>query len=142
MIELQIFKYLLIKSNFNKYIRFIEIDKELKILYDVLNNLHTSLDRDITFTEYKLSCLQEDAGLSTQLDLIEQTDVGVEVVEQIVKKHCERKWAHDVALLAIGVTEGRTSVSELHEMYESHTSIVESLEEKGLFECTDVVEDE
>ncbi len=133
MIELEILKHLLIKSNYNKYIRFINIDKELKILYEVLERLHSSLDRDISFTEYKLSCLQEDAGLSTQLDLIESTDVSVEVVEQIVKKHCERKWAHDVALLAIGVTEGRTSVSELHEMYESHTSIVDALDERGLF---------
>lgn len=133
MIELVILKHLLNKSIYNKYIRFIKIDKELKTFYEILDKLHKDLDRDITFTEFKLSCLQEDSSLLEQLNTVEQADVGSEVAENIVRQHCERRWAHEVALLAIGVSEGKTKVQDLHQEYEKHSSIVDSMEEKGMF---------
>ena len=133
MIELIILKHLLSKSIYNKYIRFIKIDKELKTFYEILDKLHKDLDRDITFTEFKLSCLQQDSSLLEQLKIVEQADVGSEVAENLVRQHCERSWAHEVALLAIGVTEGRSSVQDLHQEYEKHSTIVDSIEEKGLF---------
>lgn len=133
MIDFLVIKLFFNKTHYNKYRRFINVDKELKTLYDTLDELHSKVSNDITCDEFKYGVLQKDPTLANTITDITSLDVSESVAVDTVIKVCTQRWAHDVALLAIGVTEGRTSVSELHEMYESHTSIVDALDERGLF---------
>lgn len=131
MIELIIIKFLLNKVFYNTYRKYIIINKEHNILYKVLDSMYSSLNRDITFNEFKLSCLQEDSSLLSLLETIEQQDISNDVAEEIVKKYCDRQWAHKLALKAIAVTEGRESVEALQEEYNSYSELLPSGSDNG-----------
>lgn len=133
MVELLVIKVLLSKTSYNKYRRFIDVDKELKTVYEVLDSLHTQVDVDITEDEFRYAVLQRDSTLEPTVNNILNLNIGNVIAQDTVEKVCIQRWAHEVALLAIGVTEGRSSVADLHQEYEKHTNIVESIEDKGLF---------
>lgn len=131
MIDIIIIKFLLYKEFYIKYRRFIVVNKEHNILYKVLDSMYSSLNRDITFTEFKLSCLQEDESLLQLLETIEQQDVNIDAAQDIIKKYCDRQWAHNVALKAIAVTEGRESIEALQEEYNAYESLMPNSEENS-----------
>lgn len=137
MVELIILKLLLYKSFYNKYIKYIEVEKSLKTFYTVLENLHSKHDRDILFSEFKLSCLQEDESLQDQLAVIEKEEVGQDVGEELIKKHCDRQWAHNLALKAIGVTEGRETIEALHSEYDKYSTLFTPTTENSLLVTDD-----
>lgn len=124
MNDIIIIKLLLYKDIYLKYRRFIKENKEHNVFYKVLDNLINTLNRDITFTEFKLSCLQEDDSLLPLLEQIESLDVEVDAAQEIVKKHLDRQWAYNVALKAIAVTEGRESVEALQEVYSEYNAVL------------------
>lgn len=131
MIDIIIIKFLLYKEFYIKYRRFIVVNKEHNILYKILDSMYSSLNRDITFTEFKLSCLQEDESLLPLLETIEQQDVNIDAAQDIIKKYCDRQWAHNVALKAIAVTEGRESIESLQEEYNAYESLMPNSEENN-----------
>jgi replicative DNA helicase len=117
MIELIIIKYLLYKSFYNKYRKYIINNKQHNVLYKVLDELHNSLDRDITFTEFQLSCLNQEIDTQELLLTIAEQDIGEDVAESIIEKYCVKQWAHNLALKSIAVSEGTDTVEALHEEY-------------------------
>lgn len=130
MIDLIIIKLLLYKDLYIKYRKYIVINKEHYIIYNILDNLYNKLNRDINFSEFKLSCLQEDASLLPLLETIEHQEVALDAAQDIVQKYCDRQWAHRVALKAIAVTEGTEPVEALVEEYTSYdTSIKDGHDE-------------
>jgi len=131
MIDIIIIKLLLYKSIYLKYRRFIKENKEHTIFYKILDSMYSSLNRDITFSEFKISCLQEDNSLLSLLETIEQQDISIDAAQEIVKKYCDRQWAHNIALKAIAVTEGRESVEALQEVYNEYDAVLPETTDSG-----------
>lgn len=119
MIELIIIKLFLYKDIYIKYRKYIKPDKEQEHLFLCLDDMQQSLNKDILFSEFKLVVLQKFPNLQETLLAMEKEQVGQEVAEHVVKSYIERKWAHDVALKAILVSEGTEDVSKLRETYDS-----------------------
>ena len=123
MIELIILKYLLNNINYNKYRLYIKIkdNKELEALYNILDRMHGSYERDLTLEEFKATVLTDDPKLMFLIEQLEKVEFGEEVLKDLVQKVVERSWAHDHAVLAIEVTSGKKSLLDLME----HMSAIE-----------------
>lgn len=119
-IELAIYKLLLVKSIYLKYFKYIQNDNN-KVFSRVLVTLHNNLDRNIAFSEFKLACLQEDSTLLGVLNDLEALDVSEDAASGIIHTYCERIWGHNVALAAIDVAEGKSTVDKLMEVIHSFT---------------------
>lgn len=116
MIELIILKFLLSVSNYTKHrdaIKLKKEDRELLALYKVLDSLHEKYNRDITFQEFRLAVLTEFPEHTELLEQIASTDVGEDMLADMVKQAIERSLAHDLALLSIDVSEGRKPLLDL-----------------------------
>lgn len=133
MLELFLIKYLLLVENYTKYRDSIKLkpeDKELKVLYSFLDDLHASYGRTITLDEFKLSVLNQYPEFTIYTDQLEKVDIGEEVLSDLLKQVIERQLAYDIALLSIDVSEGRKPVSDLYNMLakmeeEGHEEVVE-----------------
>lgn len=132
MIELILLKYFLKLENYSKYRDNLKLkteDKELRNLYSVLDSLLASLNRDITFDEYRFSVLSEYPDYDSFLDQIASADVGEEVLLELVRKATEKSLAYDCALVAIDVSEGRRELPDLIDFYSRFESSKEELTE-------------
>lgn len=120
MIELHIIRRLLVKDVYNKYRSYIKEPEELKNHYSVLDKLHGSYDRDITFDEFILHAQQKGCQF---LNTLKESDVEEQSLEELMTVLAERSVSHEIALAALEVSEGRKSVTHLLEQTERLNSI-------------------
>ena len=120
MLELILIKELLNIENYNKYRDFIKIkedDKELNKLYDVLDSLIKEYDRSLSFEEYKLTTITKYPELSHEIEQIEQSSIGKDILEDQIKNLVNRSLAYDLALEAIAVSEGNKNFDVIIDFY-------------------------
>lgn len=142
MIELLIIKLFLTKSNYFKFrdkVKLKDEDKELKILYKILDSLMVSYDRDISLEEYSLSVKNQFPDLEYFISQLEQSNVGQDMLQDLLKQLIERQQAHDLAILSIEVSEGRKPLSDVLDFY-TKFSIHEEEEKKDEFVTDDLEE--
>lgn len=142
MIELIILKFLLSVSNYTKYrdsLRIRKEDRELLALYKVLDSLHDKYNRDITFPEFRLAVLTEYPEHAELIEQISATDIGEDMLADMVKQAIERSLAHDLALLSIDVSEGRRPLPDLLNFFPKFDEKKE-VDEKAEFVTDDVEE--
>jgi len=115
MLELIVIKYLLSVENYVKYRHYIKIkdNKELERLYDILDHMMATYKRSVSFSEYKLTVLQSDPNLDYWMERLDESDIGEDVLSDLIKKIQEKQWSHDLALISIDVTEGRKDIDSI-----------------------------
>ena len=124
--EAALIKILLEIDVYNKYCSFIDIqeDRELKLLYSFLDKVMERYQRDVTFDEYCVvvlgSITTDKPVIAKILDVIRDAEVNKEVAEQLLIQAKERAQAHNLALLAIAVTEGKKTLADLQEALATH----------------------
>jgi len=127
--EAALLKILLEREVYNKYRSYIVIkdDKELQTFYSFLDKLMEKYQRDITFDEFAITVLSNTTHdklvIQALLDVIRDASVDKQVAEELLILSKERALAHNVALLAIEVTEGKKTYQELHDSLSNHESI-------------------
>ena len=129
MLELILIKYLLNINNYNKYRSYIKLkeeDKELKQLYNTLDICIDKYSRDILLVEYELMVLSNHPELEHFLLQIKNTEIGNEILSDLIKQVVNRSLAHDLALLSLGVSEGRKELSEVLEFYNKFEDKIET----------------
>lgn len=119
-----IIKLFLYKNIYNKYRKYIKENKEQEKLFKLLDEMHTSITRDILFTEFKAVALQHHPDLQETLVAIEKEEVGHDVAEQVVKNYIERQWAHGLALKAITLSEGTGTLDQLIQHYDEYAALL------------------
>jgi hypothetical protein len=120
MLELILIKELLNLSNYNKYIEYLNISKDNKELYNLYNVLSFMIDsykRTISFEEYSISVLAKYPDYQDLLNQIESSNIGEDVLKDLIKQVIERHHAHQLALIAIDVSEGRQPLSKVLDYY-------------------------
>jgi hypothetical protein len=116
--ELYILNILLKKKYYSKYIDLIDIKyikdvyKELYYLYEALNKLHISTERDLSLVELKayFFSLYPDADQASYIELftrLEAEQVGDDVAEQMVKDIGRRKAAISLSEALFQASQGR-----------------------------------
>ena len=116
MLELILIRNLLVIKYYNKYREFLNIrkeDKELYNMYNILDSLFETYKRTITFEEYKLSVLSKFPDYHDLINQIEVSNIGDDVLRDLIKQVVERSKAYKLALLSIDVSEGRKSMEEV-----------------------------
>lgn len=136
MNELIILKYILDISSYNKYRKYLRIkdNRELEQILDILDSMIDQYERSITLTELESTCLSINSSLQSWFDQIKTLDIGEDVLESLIKKHVEKVWSYDHALLSVDVSEGRKPLDDLINHYSS-------LESKTVVEETKFVTD-
>jgi hypothetical protein len=87
-------------------------------LYTSLSKLHDKYERDVTQDEFSLyvlfNCLEKDKETFSLLlqELSSTTDTS-EIIEDLIDEAVSRQTAYQLALLALEVSEGRSSVDDL-----------------------------
>lgn len=130
MLELYIIKYLLNIEYYNKYRKYIKIkkeEKELNILYNILDELINIYNRNITFEEYSISVLNK-YPYTHLLDQISKAEIAPEFLQNSVATIVERQIAYDIAITALHVSEGKKELSALKDLIAS-TETKEKVEE-------------
>lgn len=106
-------KYLLKLDNYKNYRSYIvDIPKDIKPLYDALDTLISTYNRDITFDELTLTLGVEH---HTILSIIKDSDVADDVFASLLEQYKYKTLAHEIALLAIDVAEGNKTFNVLQE---------------------------
>jgi hypothetical protein len=121
MLELIIIRNLLIVNNYNKYRQYIRVKKEdleLSNLYSILDDLITSLNRDVTLDEFKLSVLAKFPKYTELLSQIEHAEISDDVLTPAIQQLVDRAKAYDLALIAIDVSEGTKPPSAILDFYD------------------------
>src|ERR1035437_7930931 len=142
--EAALIKVLLELEVYNKYRSYIVIkdDKELQTLYSFLDKLMEKYQRDLTFDEYAITVLSnvqhEKLVIQHLLDVIREASVDKEVAEELLIQSKERNLAHNIALLAIEVTEGKKQYVELHDCIASNSDIKQEMQDEHLFITDDL----
>lgn len=123
--ELAIIKYILIYNNYNKYIRYINIHKELKelvILYHTLELLHQKFpDTDKTIDDLEMMVLTaypnmrefEREAIASLLTELRSVEIKPDMVEGLLKSLMMQNEARNLASLALDVSEGRVDSGRL-----------------------------
>jgi len=132
--ELLLLKYLLdyeLYSKYRSYIKDIE-EKELQTLYSILDKLMTK-QTSITFEEYSLYVLtnapfQKDI-LQNLLDTLQKTQVENTFLIEILEQYRERSIAHQVALAAINVTNGKQSLAQVKSLLDEAPDDIEDVDD-------------
>lgn len=134
--ELIILKYLLDYELYNKYRSYIKQieDKELQTLYQLLDRLMEK-QTSITFEEYSLYVLtnapfQKDI-LQNLLDVLQKTQVEKDFLITILEQYRERSLAHQIALAAINVTNGKESLAQVKSLLDEAPDDIEDNDEYG-----------
>lgn len=120
---LYLIKYLLNFERYTKYIHTINIDKnnkELVFLYKCLNELHNTYQKDLTLEDYRLYVLsvcsdKEKDVYNTLLVNVEGSTIDDQVVGDVLVSLRNKKLAYDLALIALDVNEGRSSIEKVFE---------------------------
>lgn len=131
MLNLVIIKNLLNITIYNRYIYYININKEEKELFNLYSVLKDMIDlykRDLTFEEYRLNVLSKYPDYSDLVLQIENSNIGEDVLHNAIQEVIERYHAHQLALIAIDVSEGRQPLSKVLDYY-SQLEDKENIEE-------------
>lgn len=142
MLELYIIKYILNNNNYIKYRDYIKPNKDNKdicILYKILDTLQSTYARDISVDEYKISVVKDNPELISLVDEIDSLEIQDDMLSDLVKQAVNRSLAYDLAMIAIDVSEGRKELSEALE-FVSKMDNKESVIEEVKF-VTDSLED-
>ena len=142
MLELILLKFLLSVGNYTKYRDSIKLrleDKELRVLYKVLDSLHEKFNRDLSFPEFRLAVLSEYPEHTELLEQISAVDIGEDMLADMVKQVSERALAYDLALLSIDVSEGRKPLIDLLNFFPRFEDEQE-LDEQAEFVTDDIEE--
>lgn len=133
--EAALLKVLLELEVYNKYRSYIKLnkeDKELHTLYSFLDKLVEKYQRDITFDEFAVTVLsnvvQDKLVIKALLDTIAEASVDKEVAEELLIDSKNRNLAHEIALAAINVTEGKTPFNDLKDLLSGHDDVKKELE--------------
>lgn len=102
-------------ENYHKYRHLVKVkdNKETEQLYNILDECIETYGRDLSFEEFKAISLQKIPDLSFLIERLEESDVQEDVLQNLLKQIVETQWAHNHALLAIAVSEGKKDISEL-----------------------------
>lgn len=109
------------KENYITYRGYIDdktIHKELQVLYGILDSLMATYDRDITFDEFEITAITTDAELFALVSIIKESQVADAILIELLEQYKYKTIAHEVALLAIDVTEGKKEFQSLKEKIE------------------------
>lgn len=142
--EAALIKVLLELEVYNKYRSYVKIkdDKELQSLYSILDQLIEKYQRDVTFDEFAITVLSNKSinreVMQNLLDVIREASVDKEVAEELLIQSKERNLAHEIALMAIEVTEGKKEFVELHDCISNHSDIKQEIQDANLFVTDDL----
>lgn len=120
MLELIIIKNLLGITYYNKYRSFIRIkkdDRELYNMYSTLDEMMERYKRDISLDEYSVYILSKFPDYKEFISQIRDSKIGDDVLSDKVRELIDLANAHDLAILAIEVSEGRKSYTTLLDFY-------------------------
>ncbi len=108
MLEIQTIKHLLKKDNYLKYRESIKPSKENEKYYQILDELQSSLGRDIDVEEYL--ALIEDIHLH---DKIKLSSFGEDYLDKVCTDIKQRQMLYDLAVLSVDVAEGRKELDQV-----------------------------
>lgn len=139
---LGLIKHLLQLDLYNKYRSYIDDHKlapNLKQIYHGLDDLIVKYNRDISLDELTVYCLskhQDVPELTSIFNTIEATDIQPDLATDLLIDHKKKTLAHEIAMLAIDVNEGRKDFDLLKEKI-----ALEQEEERSVIEDYDFVSD-
>lgn len=139
---LGLIKHLLQLDLYNKYRSYIDDHKlapNLKQIYHGLDDLIVKYNRDISLDELTVYCLskhQDVHELTSIFNTIEATDIQPDLATDLLIDHKKKTLAHEIAMLAIDVNEGRKDFDLLKEKI-----ALEQEEERSVIEDYDFVSD-
>ena len=142
--ELTLIPLLLNYEYYLKYRQHIKIKKEereLTVLYELLDKVMNTYQKDATLEEYcfyVLSNTNEDSAYDIILNNLLKETVAPEMVLELLETIKQRNLAHTIALTAIDVTEGKKSFLELSSLITEHTD--EAIVEENTFVSDDLEE--
>jgi len=120
MLELVIIKELLNYSKYIKYRHHIKIsddNKELTILYRILDKLMEKYSRDITMEEYSLSVININPDFEVYLKQIRESNIGDDVLADNIQELVNRSLAYELAIQSLAVSEGRKDLNTILDFY-------------------------
>jgi len=86
-------------------------------LYTILDGMHETYKRDLTLDEFRLTVLTRHSEYEDLLDQLVKSNIAPEVVQQSIDTITERALAHQLAILALDVSEGRKELPQLLDFY-------------------------
>lgn len=119
-----IIKALLKLDNYNAYRIYVEdksLSKEVASLYKILDSLIETHKRDITFDEFYITAISDNTEHDAILSLIKDSNVADEIILELLEQSKKKVLAHEIALLAIDVSEGKKAFELLKEQIEKHS---------------------
>lgn len=113
---------LLSNSNYIKYYSYVIIDKDNKhivYLYNCLKELHDKYNTDITLDDYCLYTLNKYNNSDKEviehlLNELKTIKLNEQMVLELLQDMRDKQLAHQLTLTAIGVTEGKRPVQDIH----------------------------
>jgi hypothetical protein len=142
---LHLIKLLCIYEIYNKYSTIIydliKDNKELNILFKYITNLIQKYERDITYEELTLYVLsniieRDKEKFSVILKDIQEQNISSEIFDDILLDLVQKHKAHQLAINAVEVSEGRKPFSDLLLLTQdlnSTTALVDPLEDHSNF---------
>lgn len=124
-----ILRLLLYKTIFNKYGDKIH-SRELAGYLQTIKSLHMVTQHDIEFNEFKSAMLLEHPDSLDIVNNIDPSGVSSEIATKLVQDWLIREWANKLALKAIDITEGRASLVDIQEYWNSFTEDSNSKEDE------------
>ena len=124
-----ILRLLLYKTIFNKYGDKIH-SRELAGYLQTIKSLHMVTQHDIEFNEFKSAMLLAHPDSLDIVNNIDPSGVSSEIATKLVQDWLIREWANKLALKAIDVTEGRASLVDIQEYWNSFTEDSNSKEDE------------
>lgn len=116
---LSLIKYLLIKSNYYNYRETIDIlimkeEHSVKTMFFLLKKLYEEFPNRESFTKDEfVAYAKASAPDNLLIDVVASQDIGNDVLEHLIVKAKQQALAHEVALLAVDVSEGKKDVDTL-----------------------------
>jgi len=119
---LQLIRFMLQYNIYNKYKDIIyniyKHNKELTILYSYLSRLHDKYEKDLSLEDFSMyvltNCQEKDKEvLSELLTSLSEFETDDSILSDIICEVVNKQKAHDLAMAAIEVTEGRKEFSDL-----------------------------
>ena len=124
-----ILRLLLYKDIYNKYIHKIHVKELLKYI-NTIKTLHGTTVNNIEFNEFKSAMLLEHPDSLDIVNNIDPSEISNEIANKLMQDWFTRDWANKLALKAIDVTEGRASLVDIQEYWNSFTEDSNSKEDE------------
>lgn len=116
-IEIYIIRVLLQRELYIKYRKYVVLSKDssrdLVSLYQLLDDMQSDLQRDITLNEFCLHVEQKQLG--DMLPALQDNSVPDDTIETLLEKLVAKQWAYEHACLAVEVHEGKKDIDALLE---------------------------